>query len=465
MDFFKSVFSADPTSPRQQDSPSESPHHSPDGDGRGSFGGSGETGGWSFGGIVKTFATKSESVIRTYRRDLEEFGSGLKKETAFLGDATARAVLDLPGSLDAGASVAQESLESVGRIIDDIGGSVWRGTAEIISRGKEAIMLMEADAGRTDQYPFDHGPQNGSPASRRYNRFEAQLLAIQSDANTFSEEPEDAPDFKKWRLGFDLAEKEDEIERLCNENGSLEGFLEKLVPRLVDYETFWCRYYYRVHKLKQAQDARAKLVKRVISGEEEEDLSWEVDDDAEDEEVEKDDKKEEILTENKEVQEGGKKDDIDKVVQKEDMNFESVVVEKHAEVSQVENLETSTANIDEGVSADPGKAENPELICKEEMNSKSDDETDGKTVQKGKTKDVGLCKDSSSSIVSSQHSVQEEDDLEWDEIEDLDEHDEKKSGDESVDPLREDLRKRLSVVEDDEDLSWDIEDDDVSTKS
>ncbi|CAL9178618.1 unnamed protein product [Musa hybrid cultivar] len=324
--------------------------------------------GWR--GLMKTFATKSESVIQTYRRDLEEFGSGLKKETASIREAAARAVLDLPGSLEAGASAAQESLESVGHAFDDFGGSVWRGTAEIISQGKEAILLMEAEAGGTDQYPTDHGSQSATPSSKRYSRFEAQVLAIQSDVNTFSEEPEDAQDFNNWRSGFDLAEKEEEIDKLCYENGALEGFLQKLVPRLVDYEAFWFRYYYRIHKLKQAEDARAKLVKRVISGEEEEDLSWEVDDDA-------------------------------------------------------------------------------------------DEET---TVPEGKTDAVGTCEDSGTSIVSSQPSVQEEDDFEWDEIEDLGEHNEKKSGDTSGSPLRVDLHKRLNVVEDDEDLSWDIEDDDDSTK-
>ena len=37
---------------------------------------------WSFGGLITTLASKSESIIETYRRDLEEVGSGLKKETA-----------------------------------------------------------------------------------------------------------------------------------------------------------------------------------------------------------------------------------------------------------------------------------------------------------------------------------------------------------------------------------------------
>ncbi|RWW07913.1 hypothetical protein BHE74_00007136 [Ensete ventricosum] len=467
MDFFKSVFSADPISPKDQhQSQPESPHRSPEADeqGDGARGAGGDGGGGSgWRGLMKTFATKSESVIQTYRRDLEEFGSGLKKETAAIREAAARAVLDLPGSLEAGASAAQESLESVGHAFDDIGGTVWRGTAEIISQGKEAILLMEAEAGGTDQYPTDHGSQSATP-SKRYSRFEAQVLAIQSDVNTFSEEPEDAQDFNNWRSGFDLAEEEEEIDKLCYENAALEGFLQKLVPRSVDYETFWFRYYYRIHKLKQAEDARAKLVKRVISREEEEDLSWEVDDDA-DEEVKKDDKRDEKLSENKgtKVETEENNDEINTVVQKEDMSPEPMELPKHAESPHVENLDASKEKDDEEVTLSAGKAENSELTT-EGMKSKSDDKTNETTVPEGKTDVVGTFKDSGTSIVSSQPSVPEEDDFEWDEIEDLGEHNEKKSGDTSASPLRVDLHKRLNVVEDDEDLSWDIEDDDDSTK-
>ncbi|KAI9126533.1 hypothetical protein K1719_002129 [Acacia pycnantha] len=74
-------------------------------------------------GIFQTLASKSESVIGFYRRDLEEFHSGLKKETAIIPEATSRAVKNLPALLDVGASVAQESLESVGQAIDDIDSS------------------------------------------------------------------------------------------------------------------------------------------------------------------------------------------------------------------------------------------------------------------------------------------------------------------------------------------------------
>lgn len=424
MNFFKSVFSdPDPGQDPTEDEPSgEAP--------------AGGSGGWSFDGLIKTISTKSESVIQTYRRDLEEFGSGLKKETAAFREAAARAVKDLPGSLEAGASVAQESLESVGQAIDDLGTSVFRGTAEIISHGKEALLTVDGD-------PSDSSSQ-ANTSSKRYSRFEAQVLAIQADPATFTEEPEDGDEFKKWKEGFRLEEKGDEIEGLLYESSQLEGFVEKLVPSVVDFDTFWSRYFYRVHKLKLAEDARASLVKRVISREEEEEfLSWEVDDDEEEEKKEeekgiqvKDEEKKEIVE--KELDHGEEKNEIvekelDHEEEKKEIveNLEPSKENKPLQVSKDENLEVVNNALSVNNEAKPGDDQVPPMALE------------------------------TTPHLSKQASKQEEVDLEWDEIEDLGEHDDKKVSSSGVEnPNKVDLRKRLNVAEDDDDLSWDIEDDD-----
>ncbi|XP_072979237.1 uncharacterized protein [Typha angustifolia] len=455
MDFFKSVFSAEEAPDPSHNYPPEEEEEEEDGGSEGeaptatdspkpSSSGVSTGIGWSLGGLIKTVASKSESVIQTYRRDLEEFGSGLKKETAAIKEVATRAVRDLPVSLEAGASAAQESLESVGQAIDDLGSTVWRGTAEVISHGKEALLSIDSPDAASDSDPSSqpHAP------GRRYTRFEAQVLALQSDPVTFTEDPEDAEDFKKWRSGFELAEKEEEIEILCYENGTVEGFVEKFVPSVVDYDTFWTRYFYKVHKLKLAEDAREKLVRRVISREEdEEDLSWEVDDD------EEGDVKKEVETEETEKIEVIKRELV--------TNSEPTEEDKKpAEVSQFENLQISEATADKAVPSSTGKAETIESNS-EELTSKSGDTA----MQEGSADDGKSRKGSDIPVVSSQSPMPEEEDLEWDEIEDLGENDEKKEGVSSLSPpVRVDLSKRLSVTEDDEDLSWDIEDDDEPAK-
>ncbi|XP_010495980.1 PREDICTED: BSD domain-containing protein 1-like isoform X1 [Camelina sativa] len=221
---------------------------------------------WSFGNLIKTLATKSESVIGSYRRDFEEFGSELRKETSIIRQVASR----LPDSLEIGASVASESLESVGQAIDDIGASVWKSTARIISHGKESL-----------KKPPQGSDRNLSLPVKPYSRFEMMLLAIQSDQGTFVREPDDLVDFENWSLGFKLEGRRNEIVGLFNENKGVKEIYEEIVPAQVDAETFWRRYFYRVYKLELVEEARVRLVNRAISGEEEEDLSWDLDDDDE----------------------------------------------------------------------------------------------------------------------------------------------------------------------------------------
>ena len=73
-------------------------------------------------------------VLQTYQQDLKEFGIGLKKETAAITGVTAHVVKDLPTSIETGATVAQESLETVGQTLEDFGSSVWRGYLSFLCR-------------------------------------------------------------------------------------------------------------------------------------------------------------------------------------------------------------------------------------------------------------------------------------------------------------------------------------------
>ncbi|KAJ6889988.1 hypothetical protein NC651_023690 [Populus alba x Populus x berolinensis] len=163
---------------------------------------------WSFGSLIKTIATKSESIIGTYKKDLEELGSGLKKETAVIRDVASRAVHDLPASFETSASVAQESLESVGQAIDDIGSTFWKSTARIISHGSDSVFSA---------VDHDRDGDTGSLIKReslnvRYNRFDAQVRALQCDLDTYCCEPVDKEDYEKWRSeGLVIEEKNEEI--------------------------------------------------------------------------------------------------------------------------------------------------------------------------------------------------------------------------------------------------------------
>lgn len=431
MNFFTSVFSDDPDPPGTESDSEDTEQSNPNDDG----------GGWSFGGLMKTIADRSESVIENYRRDLEEFGTGLKKEI----------------------EVAQGSLGTVGHAIDELGNTVLKGTAEIIAQGKEAIL---AAGNESDSSSSTSLGRRDSFSSKPYSRFDAQVRAVQGDVTTYSEEPEDSDDYNKWESDFSLGDKAEEMEMLLLEgNGDMKGVYKRLVPSVVGHDTFWFRYFYKVYKLKQAEDLRANLVKRAISLDDEEELSWDIDDEEETssseivvESAAKDVSRLKLEGSNDDnmgsggdvsktakdddqVSNVGLKTDTDSEEKKETGN-EQVPEESKPVVEESSTPPASASASDEAPIQDAVKPE--EAVPKSKESAPSPSETPAKP-------------DGAAS------SSTQEEDMGWDEIEDMSSIDGKEASRSSGSPEnRAELRKRLSAAEeeDEEDLSWDIEDDD-----
>lgn len=497
MNFFKSVFSDDPEPPKSV-SASQTPDNAPqnketdvaDGDYAPTEHGSdlnpsldaSGAGGWGFGGLFRTLTIKSESIIETYRRDLQEFGTGLKKEF----------------------EVAQGSLETVGHAFDEFGNSVVKGTAQIISQGKAAVLATDLESDLDSNINNQNNSNEQSLNSKTYSRFDAQIRAIQGDSSTYCEEPEDLNEYNDWKSEFSLEGKNEEFESLLKENDDMESIYKRVVPNSVDHETFWYRYYYKVYRLKKAEDLRARLVRRASF--EEEDLSWDFEDGDDEEEYEG--KATSDLVNNKKVGDEvlGKRVDAESQVGSSSpsnevgtntSNVEEVhnSGEKESTVERRDNLlhgEELGNKLDKSVKeSDAGKTQSVEeskvektetvhqmgdgskVIIKEGGDNKASKsegdtavnkndsaaESDTKLIVERKVDDDKPSVKDNSSVVSSQLSAKEEEDLGWDEIEDLSSIDEKKPT-QSDSPKKVDLMKRLSAAEEDEDLSWDIEDDD-----
>ncbi|XP_018717007.2 BSD domain-containing protein 1 [Eucalyptus grandis] len=510
MNFFNSVFSDDPDPARPESPPGDDDPSRGRGGGEATAAAAPEPDRPSYsrwgglGGLVKTLTTKSETVLETYRRDLQEFGLGLRKEI----------------------QEAHGSLENVGQAIDELGSSVIKGTAQIISQGKEAILTADLSPDPSDQ---GHGSGGGHQSFARYSRLDAQVRAIRGDAGTFSEEPEDAEDYGGWKTGFDLGEKREEIERLREEDGPVRGFYYRLVPGSIDGDTFWLRYFYRVHKLEQAENVRASLVKRAISSEEEE-LSWDVYDEDDDEDVDgekelkkgsrlsnavssaeavqmgnvedgnlgeavkkgKDGSSEEEMelasgmmhsVESKDAYGKETEDRADEKIGKlgSDLHQTEVDIEESKEQKaenqggelrvspapeavgeKVENVGGKDSS--EGVALVPNEGNAPEedvhLEKVSDVNSRNSSSAPQENSASNAIAEPGKSKESNPAAALSNPSAAEEEDLGWDEIEDLSGIDDQRvtpGGTPST--SRDDLRKRLSVAEEEEDLSWDIEDD------
>ncbi|CAF2309221.1 hypothetical protein BRARA_J00176 [Brassica rapa] len=431
MNFFTSVFSDDPDPPETE---SESDEQSNPND---------DDGGWSFGGLMKTIADRSESVIETYRRDLEEFGTGLKKEI----------------------EVAQGSLGTVGHAIDELGSSVIKGTAEIIAQGKEAILAAGDNESDSSDNNTSGSNRRDSFSSKPYSRFDAQVRAVQGDVSTYSEEAEDDSDeYKKWESEFSLEEKGEEMEMLLEGNGEMRGVYKRVVPSVVDHETFWFRYFYKVYKLKQAEDLRANLVKRAALDDEEE-LSWDIDDEEEEtSEIVAKDVSRLKLEGSDDTGSGDVKDDVasaDSVTEVSNVGLKT-------DTDSEEKKETGSEEVPESiivVDAAPSPAADESLIQDSDKRHEAVPESDesAPSHEDSDKPDVAassLAQGSGKPDGAASATTQEED-LGWDEIEDMSSIDDKEASRASGgSPNRAELRKRLSAAEEDEeDLSWDIEDD------
>ncbi|KAG7652918.1 BSD domain [Arabidopsis suecica] len=449
MNFFKSVFSDD-LDPSGTESESDSPKHSEEKE-HPEQSEPNDDGGWSFGGLMKTIATRSESVIETYRRDLEEFGTGLKKEI----------------------EVAQGSLGTVGHAIDELGNTVLKGTAEIIAQGKEAILAAGNESDSSDNNSSQSFGRRDSFSSKPYSRFDAQIRVVQGDLNTYCEEPEDSDDYQKWESGFSLDEKAEEMEKLLEENGDMKGVYKRVVPSMVDHETFWFRYFYKVNKLKQAEDLRANLVKRAISLDDEEELSWDIDDEEE--------SSEKVVEATKEVSrlklegnDGMSSGDVSETVKDDEVTSADSVakvstqeeVKSADSVTEVSNVGLKTDTDSEG-KKESDDEEVPEAKPVVDAAPPASDEAPIQDSVKPKSDEAAPSQESTKPDVAASSSTQQpsEEDLGWDEIEDMSSIDGKETSRSGGSPNRAELRKRLSAAEDDEDLSWDIEDEEEEESS
>ncbi|VAH60151.1 unnamed protein product [Triticum turgidum subsp. durum] len=193
------------------------------------------------------------------------------------------------------------------------------------------------------------------------------------------------------------------------------------------------KYFFAVDKLRQAEDVRTKLVSRAMSKEDEEELSWEVDDE---DDIQGDHKQGTVTIPDK----------------KEEQIGESVSHEAQVEGKQEVAVNEKYAAEDKEMILVAPKDDNGES-----SGEASTPKSSNGTGQEEKTEAGDSCKESDLSLVS-RPSVQEED-LSWEEIEDVGDQDEKKAGSPRSSPSSkvEDIRKRLNSVEDDEDLSWDVD--------
>jgi BSD domain len=248
-----------------------------------------------------------------FKEDTVEIGQKAKEVTEELGQKTIHVaknlpqVVDegrrkavaqleqLPGSSAARAKEAAAQLQQAGVSLTQMGHRVVANTSEMFDHFSNAIQAeMNAVQDRDSKTSFSSGGVGGGGASSssrslnrnestKFSRVDADVAAMQRDSSTYCDEPDDIDDFETWTAAFDLSGAKPDIAKILSENTFMSELQARIVPVVVDHESFWTRYFYRLHKLEERHAKVAALASRAQM--EEDDLGWGTEEEEEDDDV------------------------------------------------------------------------------------------------------------------------------------------------------------------------------------
>ncbi|GLI61700.1 hypothetical protein VaNZ11_004178 [Volvox africanus] len=262
---------------------------------------------WSVAAAVtNTVKARADELVKSvvdtdWRTELSQFSREVGEESKTLKEKTAELVEHLPEQVVHLPEKAEEALhhlpaqvqlpkemgqtlEGVGVAFAQFGKSLLQGTKELIDELKEGVETEIAVASREGKR-VGRGKSANSPnlklssVTAKYSRFEAEVAAMQRDSSTYCDEPENGDDYARWRAGFSIEGVKADIARILSDNAFMTELQSRLVPIIVEYDDFWHRYFYRLHKLQQKEEQRQQLTQRAKTLQEDDvPLGWGDDD-------------------------------------------------------------------------------------------------------------------------------------------------------------------------------------------
>ena len=158
-------------------------------------------------------------------------------------------------------SKVHESLDSVGKSLEDIGKTVYTSTRSIFGQIRQAVENDFKSMSKESRVQLVTESKEGEPTSlgtAADEEFQQRVEAMQRDSGTYCDEPEDEEDFQEWLKTFALDERKGEVEEILKSNSFMNELQSRIVPVVVDYDEFWTHYFYKVHKLKEEFDKKSQ---------------------------------------------------------------------------------------------------------------------------------------------------------------------------------------------------------------
>ena len=91
-------------------------------------------------------------------------------------------------------------------------------------------------------------------------RFDAQLHVIHCSLDSFLRDPASG-EYGKWKESFDVEGKTGDISGDLGKYEELRRAMERLVPEKVEYDAFWCRYYFLRMVIESEEKRRREMLK------------------------------------------------------------------------------------------------------------------------------------------------------------------------------------------------------------
>jgi len=147
-------------------------------------------------------------------------------------------------------ALVQDKFEQVGEKIELFGQRMFVGAGNLFSHVKETTreaIKETKDVIRESGHAFV--ARDVGKLRQERNEYECRVRAIQRDSGTYCDEPHDTILFEHFNQGFTLTAHEEEIANTMRCNEFVKELFTRVVPTVVDRETFWRRYFFKLYEL------------------------------------------------------------------------------------------------------------------------------------------------------------------------------------------------------------------------
>lgn len=135
-----------------------------------------------------------------------------------------------------------DELERVGEKIELLGQRMFFGAGKILKELKETTR----DAIKETREAFS---KDAVKPKRVRDEFSYRVQAIQRDSGTYCNEPKKELLYKYFLGDFSIVSYGQDISTTLSSNNFMKELFTRIVPTVVDEETFWSRYFFKVYEL------------------------------------------------------------------------------------------------------------------------------------------------------------------------------------------------------------------------